>query len=228
MKRERLREIIFRLVCISFLALVQSFSLFAQGADPVIIIPGLTGSELVNKKTGETVWFKMSKSKTDDLRLPLSIDFTRSHDDLVPGDILRGVKIGILPKYDVYAGFIAALVARDGYHEESWELPSAKGAEKAIYVYAYDWRLDNVENARLLIRQIDGLKRRLKNPNLKFNVIAHSMGGIIIRYAAMYGDADLPLGSRKPVPTWAGAKFFDKIILMGTPNEGSALSLSSL
>ncbi len=80
MKRERLREIIFRLVCISFLALVQSFSLFAQGADPVIIIPGLTGSELVNKKTGETVWFKMSKSKTDDLRLPLSIDFTRSHD----------------------------------------------------------------------------------------------------------------------------------------------------
>jgi hypothetical protein len=54
------------------------------------------------------------------------------------------------------------------------------------------------------------------------------MGGIIARYAAMYGDTELPAGNRKPVPTWAGAKLFDKIVLMGTPNEGSALSLNSL
>ena len=230
MNTERLRKSILYSACISILMLAQGLFLFGQVTDPVIIIPGLTGSELINKKTGETVWFKVSKSKTDDLRLPLSLDFTGSHDDLVPGDILREVKIAalpLLPKFDVYSGFIASLV-KDGYHEERWELPTEKAADKAIYVYPYDWRLDNVENARLLIRRIEDLKRRLKKPGLKFDVIAHSMGGLIVRYAAMYGDTDLPAGNRSLVPTWAGAKLFDKIILMGTPNEGSALSLKSL
>jgi len=88
--------------------------------------------------------------------------------------------------------------------------------------------MDNVQNARLLIKKIEALKRLLKKPDLKFDVVAHSMGGIISRYAAMYGDTDLPTGTRKPQPTWAGARLFDKIILMGTPNEGSALALSSL
>ena len=43
-----------------------------NGRTPVIIIPGLTGSELVNEKTGEVVWFKAPRSKDDDLRLPIS------------------------------------------------------------------------------------------------------------------------------------------------------------
>ena len=228
MNNEMLKKRIFRCVCIGMLLLALSFSLYAQGNNPVIIIPGLTGSELVNKKTGETVWFKVRKSKVDDLSLPISANLARNHDNLVVGDILRSVKIGILPKYDVYNGLVQSLVTRGGYHEESWEMPSAKGFENAIYVFPYDWRLDNVENARLLVKRIEALKLKLKKPNLKFDVIAHSMGGIISRYAAMYGDADLPAAGRKPRPTWAGAKLFDKIILMGTPNEGSALSLDSL
>jgi hypothetical protein len=52
------------------------------------------------------------------------------------------------------------------------------------------------------------------------------MGGLIARYAAMYGDADLPIGNA--VPTWAGAKYFDKIVLLGTPNQGSIAALKYL
>jgi pimeloyl-ACP methyl ester carboxylesterase len=69
------------------------------------------------------------------------------------------------------------------------------------------------------------LKRRLGKPDLKFNVIAHSMGGLVARYAAMYGNADL---SPTPTPTWSGAKHFSKIFLLGTPNEGSLMSLDAL
>jgi len=57
-------------------------------------------------------------------------------------------------------------------------------------------------------------------------VVAHSMGGLVARYAAMYGDADLP--ARIPRPTWAGAQHFNKIFLLGTPNEGSILSINAL
>ena len=77
-----------------------------------------------------------------------------------------------------------------------------------------------------LFRQIDALRRKLRKPNLKFNVIAHSMGGLVARYAAMYGNTDLPAGT--PKPTWAGAKYFDKIFLLGTPNEGTVSSINAL
>lgn len=200
----------------------------AQEKAPVIIIPGVTGSELINSKTGEVVWLKASRSKDDDLRLPIVANPLRARDHLVPGDILRSVKFGIFPRIDVYNGLIESLEKNGGYHEESWLKPTAAGSEAAIYVFAYDWRLDNVANAKLLVHKIRELRLKLKKPGLKFNVIAHSMGGIIARYAAMYGDADLPAGSRKPTPTWAGAKFFDKLILLGTPNEGSLEALDTM
>ncbi|MBK7933527.1 MAG: hypothetical protein IPK01_08500 [Acidobacteria bacterium] len=35
-------------------------------------------------------------------------------------------------------------------------------------------------------------------------------------------------GTKKAVPTWAGAKHFNRVVLMGTPSEGSAISLWAL
>ncbi len=200
----------------------------SKGKNPIIIIPGLTGSELVNSKTGEVVWFKAKRSKDDDIRLPISsLNLARNKDSLVAGDVIRNVQfLKILPEVEIYEKLIYALQTRGGYTEGEWDNPSAKGFEDTFYVFGYDWRLDNVENARLLVRKIENLKRKLKRPNLKFNVIAHSMGGLIARYAAMYGNADLPAG--KPRPTWAGSKNFSKVFLLGTPNEGSAQSLDAL
>ena len=211
----------------SILLLAFVVSLFAQSRNPVILIPGITGSELKDKTTGESIWFRAIRSKSADLRLPISSDISKNHDNLVPGDVLRKVKVGIFPITDVYDSVIKALEVRGGYHEESWTEPPVKGLENSLFVFAYDWRLDNVENARRLVRQVEALKKKLKRPDQKFDIVAHSMGGIIARYALMYGDADLPTGSRKTVPTWAGAKDFDKIALLGTPNEGSVLALGT-
>lgn len=210
------------------LLLALSFSVFAQGKNPVILIPGITGSELRHKETNERIWFRAFKSKSEDIRLPIFLDVTKNHDDLVPGDILREAKLGIFPVTDVYGSFIKAMEIRGGYHEEKWDEPSEDGYQDSLYVFPYDWRLDNVQNARLLIRKIETLKIKLKKPELKVDIVAHSMGGIIARYAAMYGNSDLPAANTKPQPTWAGATLFDKVILIATPNEGAALALSSL
>jgi pimeloyl-ACP methyl ester carboxylesterase len=228
MFRRDLRVLACSAVKVSFLLIALSVSLIAQGRNPVIVIPGITGSELINKKPGELIWFKATKPKSEDLRLPISTDPAQEHDDLTPGDVVRSVKIGPVPVIDVYDGLIRAMELRGSYHEEKWDAPSADGDHDAIYVFPYDWRLDNVENARRLVRDVEALKLKLKRPDLKFDIVAHSMGGIISRYAAMYGDAELPAGDKKLVPTWAGAKLFEKVILMGTPNEGSATSLSAL
>ncbi|MFL6373676.1 MAG: lipase family alpha/beta hydrolase [Pyrinomonadaceae bacterium] len=198
----------------------------AQAKHPVIIIPGLSGSELRNPKTKERIWFNPFRPRTGRIGLTLDADPTRMHDDLVATDAIRAVKVGLIP-FDIYGGFIKALIARGGYHEEKWDAPSAKGGEAAVYVFAYDWRLDNVTNARLLIHKIDELRKKLGKPDLKFDIAAHSMGGIVARYAAMYGDAELPAEGQKPQATWAGARYFDNVVLIGTPNEGAMLALST-
>jgi pimeloyl-ACP methyl ester carboxylesterase len=205
---------------------VLATSASPQGKNPVILIPGLSGSELRHKDTNERIWFRALKPRSEDLRLPVIANFRESRDDLVRGDILREVKVGAFSVTDVYAGFIKAMRARGGYFEEKWHEPTENGAEDSLYVFPYDWRLDNVDNARLLVREVKALKRRLGKPDLKFDIVAHSMGGLISRYAVMYGDAELPDG--KPVPNWEGARLFDRIVLMGTPNEGSVSALSSL
>ena len=199
------------------------------GKPPVIVIPGLIGSELVNKTTNDTVWFNLARSKTDDLRLPISTNLAANKDDLVAGDILRNIKyLKFLPETEIYQSIATSLKLPGGYEEGDWNAPSATGYQDTYYVFPYDWRRDNVETARLLIQKINALKIKLKRPNLKFNVVAHSMGGLIARYAAMYGDADLPAGTRRIVPNWTGAKSIGKIFLVGTPNEGSVPSLSGL
>ena len=197
------------------------------GKTPIIIIPGLTGSELVNKNDDSVVWFRRERVKGDDLRLPISPDLKKNYDDLIVKDVIRNVQIvKLLPEIEIYERLTDALQSR-GYSEGNIDTPPEGGDADRFYIFAYDWRRDNVENSRLLLEKIDALKQKLKRPDLKFNVIAHSMGGLIARYAAMYGAADLPkIGL--PRLNWAGAKNFNKIILLGTPNEGSVESLETL
>jgi pimeloyl-ACP methyl ester carboxylesterase len=219
------RNTAFRALQIAIVATLFCVSLFAQSKNPMILVPGLTGSELRDKKTKEKVWIKAFKSdKSDDIRLPISPDIVSMGDDLVPGDVIRNVEVAGVNVRDVYGGFVKRMTAA-GYHEEKWDEVPAKGIDNALYVFPYDWRLDNVANARLLVKKIEELKAKLKRPDVRFDLVAHSMGGIISRYAAMYGDTELPAG--KPVPTWVGAKAIDKVILLGVPNEGAISSLDA-
>jgi hypothetical protein len=197
----------------------------AKGRLPVILIPGLIGSELVNKNSGDTVWFDLKRAKDDDLRLPISPNLRANKDNLVPRDIVREVQlIKLTPKIEIYQKLIEAMQA-DGFTEGKIDAPAAGGDADTFYVFAYDWRLDNVENARILLEKLDNLRTKLNRPDLKFNVIAHSMGGLLTRYAAMYGKTDLTARSR---PTWKGASYFNSISLVATPNAGALQSLDSM
>ncbi len=197
----------------------------AIGKKPVIIIPGISGSQLVNPQTGKTVWFSIKRDKDDDLRLPMTSPvLAKDRDSLQTKDIIRKVKLPVLPDVEVYQTLIDALEAR-GYTEADWKHPKATDV---FYVFAYDWRRDNVESAQLLMQKMLGVKRALRRPDLKFDILAHSMGGLIARYAAMYGSADLPREGAVPVPTWAGAANINKLMMFGTPNEGAFSSFDAL
>jgi pimeloyl-ACP methyl ester carboxylesterase len=197
------------------------------GKRPVIVIPGILGSELINSKTGETVW--PSVFRTSQEGLPINPNLAANHDDLRPGKIIETVRLArLLPEVYVYRDLLLALRSYAGYRDGDWNNPTADGYEDTFYVFPYDWRQDNVSNARELIRRIAELKTKLQRPDLKFNIVAHSMGGLIARYAAMYGDADLPPGDGPIQPTWLGAAHISKIVMIGVPNEGSTDAFSTL
>ena len=197
------------------------------GKRPVIVIPGILGSELINSKTGETVW--PSAFRTSQEGLPISPDLASNRDDLVPGKIVETLRLArVLPEVYVYRDLLEALRRYAGYREGDWENPGADDYRDTFYVFPYDWRQDNVSNARQLVRRIERLKAKLQRPDLKFNILAHSMGGLIARYGAMYGDADLPDGDAPIQPTWAGAAHISKIVMIGVPNEGSADAFATL
>ncbi|MBA2339638.1 MAG: hypothetical protein H0V88_04540 [Pyrinomonadaceae bacterium] len=202
-----------------------------EGKRPLIVIPGILGSQLVNSRTGEIVWPSAIRSADDGLSLPVSADLKSNRDGLVPTKIVktaRLLKFRIVPEVYVYQELIDGLQFYGGYREGDWNAPPPDGDRDAFYVFAYDWRRDNVENARLLTTRIEELKRKLNQPSLRFNIVAHSMGGLLARYAAMYGDADLPEGEATARPTWAGANSINNIFLFGTPNNGSMEAFATL
>ena len=200
-----------------------------EGKRPIIVIPGVLGSQLVNRVTGEVVWPSAFRSDRDGLSLPVSPDLAANRDELVATRIVDRARFARLtPQVYVYYGLLDTLRRYGGYREGDWNNPTQDGDRDTFYVFAYDWRRDNVESARELTRRVEELKQRLGRPDLRFNVVAHSMGGLVARYAAMYGDADLAPDGATPQPTWVGASFINKVFMFGTPNEGTAEAFATL
>lgn len=199
------------------------------GKRPVIVIPGLLGSELVNQRTGEIVWPALLRSSDDELDLPVSPDLAANRDGLRAGKIIDKARfMRILPKTSVFHDLLESLRSQGGYEEGDWDNPGAYGDRDTFYVFAYDWRRDIVETAREFIARVRSLKRKLNRSDLRFDLVTQSMGGLIARYAAMYGDEDLPSEGIPPVPRWAGAADIHKIFMFGTPNDGTAEAFSVL
>jgi hypothetical protein len=200
-----------------------------QGKAPLIVLPGALGTELVNEKTGKVVWPAVFRTTDDELTLPITSDFSNNRDNLVPGKIIDKIRLSkFVPEVYVYSGLIESLQKFGGYKEGSWNNPPSDGYQDTFYLYPYDWRRDNVETAQRLITDIEKLKSKLNRPDLRFNILCHSMGGLVARYAAMYGKDDLPSDGIEPTPNWAGAKHIGKIFMFGTPNEGSAEAFATL
>ena len=200
-----------------------------EGKRPVIVIPGVLGSQIVNRRTGEVVWPSAFRSSDDGLNLPTTPDLRANRDDLVASKIIETAKLAKLaPEVYVYRALLWALENFAGYREGEWDAPPADGDRDTFYVFPYDWRRDNVETAQEFVRRVEELKRKLGRPDLRFNVVAHSMGGLVARYAAMYGDEDLPPEGTAPTPTWEGAAHVNKIFMFGVPNEGSAEAFTTL
>jgi pimeloyl-ACP methyl ester carboxylesterase len=198
---------------------------FARDADttPVIVIPGLFGSKLRDRATGKEIWpGSWDEVLFGDYRgIEVSFDAATLQvrpDDLEAYDIADRV-LG----RDFYGPLIDTLSRIGGYRRATPGVAAAHG-ERRFYLFPYDWRQDNVEHARALDRLIEAIRGDYGDPQLRVDIIAHSMGGLIARYYLRYGTADVLDGTPQLV-TLYGTSRVRKLILLGTPNMGSVASL---
>ncbi len=182
---------------------------------PTVLVPGILGSELV-RPDGTQVWLNLRTTVgAYDLSLPPRLPLCESRDELVPAGLL-GVDAA-LPRlfgFTEYADFLE-LLTDAGFRSH--------GAGPIKHVFTYDWRRDLVESARRLGDSLDNLAEAMGDPDARFNIVGHSMGGLVARYYLRFGGAE-PGG---PV-SWAGARRVENLVLVATPNGGSIPSLDAL
>lgn len=200
------------------LNLLYSASYLNETAVPIIIIPGLMGTTLVNGQDQE-VWPKSASnlafSTFDDLA-------KNEQDDIVPGRLFDGI-LGI----DFYSALLSTLEKAGHYEKANLDTPVIGKSKRRYYLFLYDWRKSNFDSVNRLHKMIEQIRLDYKNPNLQVDIIAHSNGGLIARYYLQYGP-QTEQSRNAPIAWQEGEKRIRRIAMLGTPNLGSVISVSRL
>ncbi|MEM7409684.1 MAG: hypothetical protein AAF430_05595 [Myxococcota bacterium] len=220
--------------------------------NPIIVMPGVLGTVLRDAESQRVVWgsFAGTYANPDfgpDARLvalPMAEGQALSTltDEVQPDGVLESVTVSLLGlpvEQHAYISILRTLGA-GGYRDQ--QLAEAGAIDYGTdhftcFQFAYDWRRDNIENAQRLhafilekkafvearLKEIYGVER-----DVRFDIVAHSMGGLLSRYYLRYGARDLPADGSAPEITWAGTEHVERLIMVGTPNAGSLDGLSNL
>lgn len=201
-------------------------SRMVKNQPPVIFIHGVLGSRLRNQDSNEDVWpGAISRLLSHDyLDIAYQIDpvtLAPVSDNVRPHAIFDGAA-----GKDFYGKIVETLSTVGGYQLQQIGTP-VDPADKNYYVFLYDWRQDNVKSAQQLADFVEQIRKDYNNPNLKVDIVAHSMGGLITRYYLRYGHQDvIDDNDFDQKITMYGAERVRRVILLGTPNLGSSKTLN--
>jgi hypothetical protein len=219
---------------------------------PVIVIPGLLGSNLEDE-SGNVVWGSLLRQNVDPsepegariVALPMreGAPLHELRDDVRPSGVLDRFKVKILGltfQHDAYFNILAMLGA-GGYRDEDLGRSGAIDYGDDHYTcfqFDYDWRRDMSEIAADLAAFIEQKKEYVRAERSKrgedyegevvFDIVAHSVGGLLTRYYLRYGKEPLPEGGFVPPVTWAGARNVEHVVLVAPPNAGTVRAFRNL
>ncbi len=193
---------------------------------PVIVVHGALGGRLYDKASGQELWpgglLNVLFGSYADLRLEIDPQTLQPKASAVEAAGVASRVGGV----DFYGRILDVLERAGGY--EYVEPGSARPAgSKSYYVFSYDWRQDNLLAVSELDAFIDQVRADHGDPTLEVDIVAHSMGGLITRYFIRYGTLDVLDDNEFPVNGY-GAEKIRRVVLLGTPNLGSAGAFRTL
>lgn len=142
---------------------------------PVVFVPGVTGSLLRDRATGELAW-----GAGRNLLVPRDGGYALAYPvappaawepRLEPAGVLEEVRLGPV-RQPVYGPLLEALEAR-GYRRGDLAAPRPGDS---LFGFAYDWRRSNVESAGELVARLDALRRARGEERLTVDLLCQSSG----------------------------------------------------
>ena len=219
--------------------------------NPIIVIPGILGSNIANPENENTLWGDFGESfaspdADENLRMiALPMKMGKTLDQLqgkstADGSLkyIKGSVAGIPISINTYASMLSAMGV--GEHQGAGatlnkldDYIDDRRHEANAFEFSYDWRRSIDENAVRLAEYIRQVTRfvQLQRGNhgpVKFDIVAHSMGGLIARYYLQYGEQLLPAGDALPIANWSGSAQIERVVLIAPPNGGALPGLDCL
>jgi len=197
----------------------------AETRTPVIVLPGITGSQLRDRRTGQVIWGN-GKSffapRDRGYRLARALDADLDDEQIEAFSPILQVKL-LGMKFDIYGSLVRALEA-NGYRLGDLNDPRPGDT---LFLFPYDWRYGNIRAAQALGARLEQLRQARGEDVLHVDMICQSNAARIARYAIKYGTASLEqaeAGTARPLESIE----IDKLILVGAANGGSIRTMRDL
>jgi pimeloyl-ACP methyl ester carboxylesterase len=187
-----------------------------RSTDAVVVVPGIMGSELIDT-SGKVCW-GLKPSVLARAWLTKNLDILQvTDDDMAGGGRLRPTRLLRVPGYMPFLGGI------EPYTDLLRRVAEAAADSRAVAEFPYDWRLSIEYNAPLLVRcceehleswrAVVQAERKGDPADVRLVVVAHSMGGLVTRYATQ----ELGLSA-----------LLRQVITLGTPFYGAVKGVQML
>ena len=184
---------------------------------PVVLVPGATGTELVDAATGAVAWgtgarLLAPRDRGHGLALPLDGSAPQS----VAGHVITALGFPPFYRKPIYRPVVERFVAAGWVAGDL----GAPRADDTFLTFAYDWRLDAVTSARALLTGLERLRAARGGGPLAVDLICQSNGAHVCRYLVQHGaaplaDAEAGRGALPPGIT------VRRVVLVGASNGGS-------
>ncbi len=166
---------------------LYAFEVGAEKPPPVVLIHGFMASKLRDRETGEEIWPGSAGHAAVTGYLDLALDMDPETLEPLPSSAEPFALAPLAGDLGLDDHILDVLSGPGGYAAAEPGSPVTVSGQKRYYVFLYDWRQDNVDTARRLDAFLARIRKDYSDPNLQVDLIAHGMGGLVIRYYMRHG-----------------------------------------